>query len=99
MLIYFLLQGEISPCKLPKAIISINMILCIIVSIVSVLPQVQEALPNSGLLQSSVVTLYTIFLTWSAVANNPDRECNPGFMSVIDPSANNKVATIPLVQF
>lgn len=47
-----------------------------IVSIVSVLPRVQESLPNSGLLQSSLVTLYTIYLTWSAVANNPDRQCN-----------------------
>lgn len=53
--------------------------MCVAVSIVSVLPRVQEELPNSGLLQSSVVTLYTIYLTWSAVANNPDRQCNHGF--------------------
>lgn len=53
--------------------------MCLIVSVVSVLPKVQEALPNSGLLQSSVVTLYTIYLTWSAVGNNPDRKCNHSF--------------------
>jgi serine incorporator 1/3 len=51
------------------------------VSILSVLPAIQEAQPRSGLLQSSMVTLYTIYLTWSAVANNPDRECNPGFFA------------------
>lgn len=66
-------------CGLNKFFISFNLILCLIVSVVSVLPRVQEALPNSGLLQSSVVTLYTIYLTWSAVANNPDRQCNHGF--------------------
>lgn len=53
--------------------------MCVAVSVVSVLPIVQEKLPNSGLLQSSVVTLYSIYLTWSAVANNPDRQCNHGF--------------------
>lgn len=53
--------------------------MCLIVSVVSVLPKVQEALPNSGLLQSSVVTLYTVYLTWSAVGNNPDRKCNHNF--------------------
>lgn len=53
-----------------------NLILCTFVSIVSVLPQVQERIPRSGLLQSSVVTLYTIYLTWSALSNNPDAECH-----------------------
>lgn len=37
----------------------------------------QERLPHSGLLQSSLVTLYTVYLTWSAVANNPGRKMNP----------------------
>lgn len=83
--------GETSSCGLPKFFISINLILCFIVSIVSILPQVQESLPNSGLLQSAVVTLYTMYLTWSAVANNPNRECNPGFMSIIDGNKENKV--------
>lgn len=66
-------------CGLNKFFITFNLLLCLIVSVVSVLPRVQEALPNSGLLQSSVVTLYTIYLTWSAVANNPDRQCNRSF--------------------
>lgn len=80
--------GGESNCGLPKFFISINLILCFIVSAVSILPQVQEALPNSGLLQSAVVTLYTTYLTWSAVANNPDRDCNPGFMGFIDGHKN-----------
>lgn len=31
----------------------------------------QESQPRSGLLQSSVITLYTMFLTWSAMTNEP----------------------------
>lgn len=31
----------------------------------------QESQPRSGLLQSSIVTLYTMYLTWSAMTNEP----------------------------
>jgi len=37
----------------------------------------QSAQPNSGLLQASVVTLYTMFVTWSALSNVPG-ECVSG---------------------
>lgn len=57
-------------CGLNKFFISFNLILCVIVSVISILPHVQERLPHSGLLQSAIVSLYTIYLTWSAVANN-----------------------------
>lgn len=80
-------------CTAPKIFISINLILCLCVSILSVMPQIQDALPNSGLLQSAVVTLYAIYLTWSAVASNPDTECNPGFLNLID-GKKDKVITI-----
>lgn len=98
-IIHNLQGGETSSCGLPKFFISINLILCFIVSVVSILPKVQEALPNSGLLQSAVVTLYTIYLTWSAVANNPNRECNPGFMSIIDGTKENKVGLMVSLHF
>jgi hypothetical protein len=55
------------------------MILCVIVSIVSVLPKIQEVNPRSGLLQSSVITAYTMYLTWSAMTNNQNTLCNPSF--------------------
>uniref|UniRef100_A0A182K669 Serine incorporator 1 n=1 Tax=Anopheles christyi TaxID=43041 RepID=A0A182K669_9DIPT len=75
-------------CSLNKFFITINMLLCIGVSILSILPRVQEYQPKSGLLQSAMVTLYTIYLTWSAVANNPDAECNPGFLGIIGEKSN-----------
>ncbi|XP_017599226.1 PREDICTED: serine incorporator 2 [Corvus brachyrhynchos] len=64
-------------CTEGKAFISINLILCLIVSVVSILPKIQEAQPHSGLLQASLITLYTIYVTWSALANVPTQRCNP----------------------
>ncbi|KAL7733756.1 hypothetical protein ACLKA6_011485 [Drosophila palustris] len=69
-------------CGINKFFISINLIFCLIISVLSVLPAVQERLPHSGLLQSSLVTLYTVYLTWSAVANNPEKACNPGMFGL-----------------
>ncbi|XP_006202573.1 serine incorporator 3 [Vicugna pacos] len=70
-------------CTENKFFISINLILCIAVSIVSILPKIQEYQPRSGLLQSSVITLYIMYLTWSAMSNEPDRSCNPSLLSII----------------
>ncbi|KAF1463706.1 Serine incorporator 1, partial [Spheniscus demersus] len=42
-----------------------------------------ESQPRSGLLQSSVITVYTMYLTWSAMTNEPDRRCNPSLLSII----------------
>lgn len=69
------------------------MILCLIVSVMSVLPQVQEHISRSGLLQSSVVTLYVVYLTWSALANNPNEKCHSGGTSDVD--SKNRVRKSP----
>ncbi|XP_043836913.1 serine incorporator 3, partial [Dromiciops gliroides] len=70
-------------CTENKLFISLNLIFCIAVSIVSILPKIQEYQPRSGLLQSSIITAYTMYLTWSAMSNEPDRTCNPGLLSII----------------
>ncbi|NWT75664.1 SERC2 protein, partial [Prunella himalayana] len=62
-------------CTEGKAFISINLILCLIVSVVSILPKIQ---PHSGLLQASLITLYTIYVTWAALANVPSKPDKPG---------------------
>ncbi|MEE6514296.1 hypothetical protein FKM82_022313 [Ascaphus truei] len=72
-------------CTENKFFISFNLILCVIVSAISILPKVQEKQPRSGLLQSSIITLYTIYLTWSAMSNEPDRSCNPSLLDIISP--------------
>lgn len=92
LFVYFTLPNA---CALHKFFISFNLILCFITSCVSILPSVQENQPRSGLLQSSVVTLYVIYLTWSGVSNSPDDQCNPGMFGIInsnDISTQNKVA-------
>ncbi|XP_077151668.1 serine incorporator 2 isoform X2 [Ranitomeya variabilis] len=71
-------------CVHNKVFISLNLIFCVLVSIVSILPKVQEVHPHSGLLQASVITLYTIFVTWSAMANIPDRTCNPTLLAFVN---------------
>ena len=49
--------------------------------------QIQDANPNSGLLQSAIITLYTMYLTWSAMSNNPVKECNPDWMGLANSTA------------
>ncbi|KFM75188.1 putative serine incorporator, partial [Stegodyphus mimosarum] len=76
LLFVYYTQGN--SCGVQKFFISFNLISCIILSIVSVLPNVQDALPKSGLLQSSIVMLYVLYLTWSALNNS--EECKPDFL-------------------
>lgn len=58
------------------AVITINLILCILVSVTSILPGIQEHNPHSGLLQASVISLYCTYLIWSGFASDPSA-CNP----------------------
>jgi len=67
--IYFQSDG----CALHKFFISFNLILCFVVSAAAIMPKVQEHQPRSGLLQASVVSLYTLYLTWSAMSNQPGK--------------------------
>jgi len=74
-------------CGMNKFFISFNLILCIVLSAVAILPKVQEYQPRSGLLQSSVVSLYTIYLTWSAMSNQPGKQCKPDFSEILTPTS------------
>ncbi|XP_006810313.1 serine incorporator 1-like, partial [Neolamprologus brichardi] len=71
VVLFFVFYTKPNECFINKFFISFNMLLCIVASVVSVLPKVQESQPHSGLLQSSFITLYTMFLTWSAMTNEP----------------------------
>lgn len=44
-----------------------------LLSLMSAAVCVKESQPRSGLLQSSLVTLYTMYLTWSAMTNEPGK--------------------------
>uniref|UniRef100_A0A0N4ZWX8 Serine incorporator 5 n=1 Tax=Parastrongyloides trichosuri TaxID=131310 RepID=A0A0N4ZWX8_PARTI len=80
-------------CGLPKFAIIFNILLCVIVSIISILPKVQEHFPHSGLLQSSFMSMYTIYLTWSALTNNPNKECNPSLRQLLEQASTNPSTT------
>lgn len=77
----FYASGE--NCQLHKFFVSFNMILCIAISVLSVLPCIQEVNPKSGLLQSSLLSVYVLYLTWSSMTNNPDRTCNPSLSNIL----------------
>lgn len=80
--IYFTHGKEGAPekkCHTNKFFISFNLILCVIASALAIHPKVQERQPRSGLLQAAVITLYAVYLTWSALLYDPDASCNPFF--------------------
>uniref|UniRef100_A0A8C1Y9G8 Si:ch73-267c23.10 n=1 Tax=Cyprinus carpio TaxID=7962 RepID=A0A8C1Y9G8_CYPCA len=83
-------------CMLNKFFICFNMLLCVIASALSVLPRIQEYQPRSGLLQSSIMTLYTMYLTWSAMTNEPDRTCNPRLISIFQQITSSTVAPLEI---
>jgi len=70
-----------SGCSMNQAAITINLLLLIIASAISVHPAVQEHNHKAGLAQAAMVAIYCTYLTMSAVSMEPDetedRRCNP----------------------
>ncbi|KAG9315055.1 serine incorporator/TMS membrane protein [Chiua virens] len=66
-----------SGCTLNRFFISFNLALCIVSTIVSIHPLVQEYNPRSGLAQSGMVAAYCTYLITSAVTNHAHNSCNP----------------------
>ncbi|CAF1219438.1 unnamed protein product [Didymodactylos carnosus] len=88
-IVLFYVYGHSTKCLPNQIFIGINIGLCIIISIVSILPAVQERLTSSGLLQASFITFYSTFLVWSSVTSNPSKEapeCNPSIVSAVSVS-------------
>uniref|UniRef100_A0A1B6EMA8 Serine incorporator n=1 Tax=Cuerna arida TaxID=1464854 RepID=A0A1B6EMA8_9HEMI len=67
---------QANDCGFNKFLIFINVLGCLVFSICSVNNKIQEYNTKSGLLQSSVITLYVVFLTWSSLSNQPKSQCN-----------------------
>jgi hypothetical protein len=70
-----------SGCSMNQAAITINLLLWIAISAISVHPTIQEHNPKAGLAQAAMVAVYCTYLTMSAVSMEPDetedRRCNP----------------------
>uniref|UniRef100_A0A671WDF1 Serine incorporator 2 n=1 Tax=Sparus aurata TaxID=8175 RepID=A0A671WDF1_SPAAU len=71
VVLFYVYYTQPDDCTEHKVFISLNLIFCVIISFVSILPKIQEAQPHSGLLQASLISLYTMYVTWSAMTNNP----------------------------
>lgn len=71
----FFAKGD---CTMNQTAITVNLILWIAVSIISVNPTVQEYNSKAGLAQAAMVAVYCTYLTMSAVSMEPDdKQCNP----------------------
>jgi hypothetical protein len=65
-------------CTMNQAAITINLLLWLAVSFISVHPAVQEHNPKAGLAQGAMVAVYCTYLTMSAISMEPDDQlCNP----------------------
>ncbi|PNS20994.1 Membrane protein TMS1 [Sphaceloma murrayae] len=74
MYIFFARSG----CSMNQAAITINLVFLLGISVVSVHPLIQESNPRAGLAQAAMVCIYCTYLTFSAVALEPDdKHCNP----------------------
>ncbi|CAF3778147.1 unnamed protein product [Rotaria sordida] len=98
VLFYIYYAPDHNICRLHTFFISFNLCLCIILSIISILPQIKEHNPSCGLLQSSFVTLYVVYYTWSAMSNNPDPHCNPPIRPTIHPTNSTTPSPDPTRQ-
>ncbi|KAM3940053.1 serine incorporator 5 [Leptodactylus fuscus] len=58
-------------CQLNKILLGVNAGLCFLLAIVSILPCVLRNHPQSGLLQSGVISCYVMYLTFSSFSNKP----------------------------
>jgi len=79
LIFVFFYKGE--ECWLNILFPTINLAMCLVLSLISINPRIQEAHANgTGLLQSAVVSVYATYLIWSAVTSEPNedgKECNP----------------------
>jgi len=58
------------------AFVTVNLLLCVMLSMISVHPKVQETSPSSGLLQPALISCYCTYLIFSSIQSE-DNGCNP----------------------
>ena len=77
--VFYTRPSEPGGCKkknLNAALISVNLVLCVVSSLLSLHPAIREKNPNSGLLQSSIMAFYTTYLVFSASVSEPEEWTN-----------------------
>ena len=84
------MYGLRQECNNNTFFIGFHIYMCFSATCISVNPAVQKARPKSGLLQSSVVALYSTYILWITLSNEPDDQCNPNreFIYPVQPLRN-----------
>lgn len=59
-------------CLLNKVFLGVNGSLCLIVTLLAISPFIQRLQPKSGLLQPGVISVYVMYLTFSAFSSKPN---------------------------
>jgi len=77
MYVFFTNLNVSSRCGINSAFITVNIILCFIVSVFSINPTIQKKNPKAGIFPSAVVTFYCTYLVWSSISSEPvDWKCS-----------------------
>jgi len=71
IVMYIFFMENQKECWHNPMFVTLNVILCFFISIASIHPKLQDKNPRNGILQSAVVTAYTTYLVWSALASQP----------------------------
>lgn len=90
----YFFASDPAACQANVAFISINVILCFAIGILSIHPRVQESSPKSGLLQAAFISTYATYLVFSAMMSSTD-SCNP-WQSQIESSGTTNASNISI---
>lgn len=78
-------------CTLNKILLGVNGGLCLLVSLVAITSRVQNQQPNSGLLQSGIISCYVMYLTFSSLAGKPEEKGLTGNTTICVPYFNQSL--------
>ena len=83
---FYVFFSKYSRCLTNTVLITLNLVLVIITSLLSVHPKMY----NVGLFQCYIIVTFSIYLTWSGLSHNPDENCNPvaGYIAEVDMRPN-----------
>ena len=75
--LFFTHPPDMKKCHANVFYISFIAMQCVLAVLISITPTIRRELSGSGLLQSAVVILYTMYLTFNTLIAEPDSLCNP----------------------
>ncbi|CAH1802927.1 unnamed protein product [Owenia fusiformis] len=71
LFVFYTSWDNVEDCKLNKIFIGCNAGACLIMSVISIMPCTKKLNRNTGYLPASVISVYVMYLTWSALTSQP----------------------------